>query len=191
VGTTTVTSTASDVSGNRSTCTFTVTVTDNENPVLHVPASLTLEFPADTTTNATGMASATDASGSVSITCRDATTNVCGTLLCIQRTWTAVDAYGNTASGLQTITVVDSLAPVLLSLDESPDRSGNFTLGWQLIVGRTYHFQWREDLLAGQWQNLLIEGQENYTAAAANVTTHHALGAGMPRGFFRALDLTP
>src|SRR6185369_16483419 len=98
---------------------------------------------------------------------------------------------GNTASDLQTITVVDSLAPVLVSIDESPVGSGNFTLVWQLMVGRTYHFQWRENLLAGEWQNLSIEGQENYTAAAPNVTIHHAVGAGAPRGFFRALDVTP
>jgi hypothetical protein len=183
--------TARDEWGNTTNVVQTITVADTKAPVLQVPASLTLEFPADTTTNATGVATATDASGLLSITHCDAVTNVCGTVQCIKRTWTAVDACGNSASGLQTITVVDSLAPVLVSISESPEGSGNFTLVWEVMVGRTYHFQWRENLLAGEWQNLLAEGQENYTADAANVTIHHAVGAGAPRGFFRALVVTP
>ncbi len=41
VGTTTVTSTATDVCGNSSSCTFTVTVVDNQPPVIVCPANIT------------------------------------------------------------------------------------------------------------------------------------------------------
>ncbi|HEY2974567.1 MAG TPA: immunoglobulin-like domain-containing protein [Pyrinomonadaceae bacterium] len=42
-GTTTVHATATDASGNTSTCSFTVTVNDTENPVISCPANITLE----------------------------------------------------------------------------------------------------------------------------------------------------
>src|SRR5262249_3899023 len=42
VGVTTVTNTPTDASGNRSTCTFTVTVRDTQNPVITCPANLVL-----------------------------------------------------------------------------------------------------------------------------------------------------
>ena len=43
VGMTTVTNTATDASGNTSSCTFTVTVTDNQNPVITCPGNLVLD----------------------------------------------------------------------------------------------------------------------------------------------------
>ncbi|MFN8165959.1 MAG: HYR domain-containing protein [Bacteroidia bacterium] len=42
VGTTTVTSTATDAAGNTSTCSFDVTVTDGENPVISCPANMSV-----------------------------------------------------------------------------------------------------------------------------------------------------
>jgi len=42
VGTTTVTSTATDASGNTATCTFTVTVNDTQNPSITCPANITV-----------------------------------------------------------------------------------------------------------------------------------------------------
>src|SRR5262249_2721174 len=42
VGVTTVTNIATDASGNSSTCTFTVTVLDNQNPTITCPANLVL-----------------------------------------------------------------------------------------------------------------------------------------------------
>src|SRR5439155_857894 len=105
--------TAVDACGNSASGLQTITVADTTAPVLQVPANLTLEYPANTATNATGVATATDASGSPTITYSDVVTNSCGNARRIARTWTAVDACGNTASGLQTITVADTTAPVL------------------------------------------------------------------------------
>src|SRR5262249_57147014 len=42
VGTTTVTSTATDADGNTATCSFTVSVTDNQAPQITCPANLTV-----------------------------------------------------------------------------------------------------------------------------------------------------
>ena len=43
VGTTTVTNTATDASGNTTSCSFTVTVTDTQNPVITCPGNLVLD----------------------------------------------------------------------------------------------------------------------------------------------------
>src|SRR5206468_708662 len=105
--------TATDDSGNSTNVVQTITVVDTTAPVLQVPVNITLEYPANTTTNATGVATATDANGSPTITYSDVVTNGCGSAQRIARTWTAADACGNSASGLQTITVADTTAPVL------------------------------------------------------------------------------
>ena len=42
IGVTTVTNTATDASGNSSSCTFSVTVTDTQNPVITCPSNLVL-----------------------------------------------------------------------------------------------------------------------------------------------------
>ncbi|MFN8165957.1 MAG: HYR domain-containing protein [Bacteroidia bacterium] len=42
VGTTTVTSTATDAAGNSVSCSFDVTVTDGENPVISCPANMSV-----------------------------------------------------------------------------------------------------------------------------------------------------
>src|SRR6266516_1964526 len=105
--------TAVDACGNSASGLQTITVADTTAPVLQVPANVILEYPANTATNATGVATATDANGSPTITYSDAVTNLCGSARRIARTWTAVDACGNSASALQTITVVDTTAPVL------------------------------------------------------------------------------
>ncbi|OSZ79058.1 hypothetical protein CAP35_12650 [Chitinophagaceae bacterium IBVUCB1] len=48
VGTTPVTYTATDIHGNTSTCSFNVTVTDNENPVITAPANISVNNDAGT-----------------------------------------------------------------------------------------------------------------------------------------------
>jgi len=83
-----------------------------------------------------------------------------------------------------------SNAPVLVSISESTEGSGDFTLVWQVVVGRIYRFQWRTNLLAGAWENLLIEGQEDYTAVATNASINHAAGGAARHGFFRAVDVS-
>src|SRR5262249_37010955 len=112
--------TARDVSGNVSApVTQTITVQDTTAPSITAPANLALPFTADTSTNATGVATAVDTCSSVTLAYSDAvTSNGDGSKL-ITRTWTATDACGNSASAVQTITLS---APNALTLPAQPDR---------------------------------------------------------------------
>ncbi|HYE31042.1 MAG TPA: PKD domain-containing protein [Methylomirabilota bacterium] len=107
--------TATDLCGLVSSCTQTINVVDTTAPALTVPGSVTLEYPANTTVQATGVATATDVGGNVTISYADTVTAKCGNTVTIARTWTAVDACGNSSSGVQTINVVDTIAPEITS----------------------------------------------------------------------------
>ncbi|PYS51289.1 MAG: hypothetical protein DMF68_04595 [Acidobacteria bacterium] len=119
VGTTTVTWTATDSSGNHSSCDQKVVVADNEPPVISCPGNV------DTTTD-TGACSASHVNHGTAT----ATDNCSGATVSGTRsdghglddpypkgtttiTWTATDASGNHSSCDQTVTVKDKEAPVI------------------------------------------------------------------------------
>ncbi|HEY0109281.1 MAG TPA: HYR domain-containing protein, partial [Fibrella sp.] len=117
VGTTTNTLSATDAAGNTSTCSFTVTVVDNEAPVLSVPQNATVSCEADNSPAATGTATATDncSATAPTVTYSDATTpGSCAYSYTITRSWTATDGatVPNVSTQTQTITVQDVTAPV-------------------------------------------------------------------------------
>ena len=118
VGTTTITWTATDASGNHSSCTQTVTVNDTENPTITAPPNVTASTgPGRTTCDADvsdatlGTASAHDNCPGVTVS-RSPSGNTfpVGTTTV---TWTATDAHGNTATATQTVTVNDNTPPVV------------------------------------------------------------------------------
>ena len=113
IGVTTNTFQVTDAALNTASDSFTVTVIDNEAPVLTIPADVTLEAPADTSVLALGSATATDNSGlAPEVIFSDATTTGSGQILeTIVRTWTATDASGNSVSADQTIVVQDTISP--------------------------------------------------------------------------------
>ncbi|MCI0748127.1 MAG: hypothetical protein L0Y58_22200 [Verrucomicrobia subdivision 3 bacterium] len=124
--------TATDECGNRSSCVQTITVRDTVKPTIVCPANVVLECSADTGTNATGVATAQDACGAVTIRHSDAVTENCGDTKVISRTWTATDECGNSVSCVQTITVRDTVAPTIncppnLVLDCPADTRTNVT----------------------------------------------------------------
>ncbi|MFN8236934.1 MAG: HYR domain-containing protein [Chitinophagales bacterium] len=110
VGTTTNSYTVTDVSGNTATCSFTVSVTDTENPIITCPADVVIYCQDPDGVAATGNATATDNCGSVTITSSDINNqdpdiNSPGHYqYTIHRTFTATDLYGNSSSCTQTIT---------------------------------------------------------------------------------------
>ena len=106
--------TATDLCGNSSGCTQTIIVRDTTAPIINCPTNMTLEYPAVTATNVTGAATASDACGSFTITYADTTTTNCGNTFAISRRWTATDQCNNSSSCTQTITVRDTIAPVVL-----------------------------------------------------------------------------
>ena len=105
--------TATDECGNSSSAVQRITMTDITPPVLIVPDDVTLEFgmslpPANTG----GMATAIDdRDPNPTIIYRDSSSGTCPTV--ITRTWIATDSWGNLASAVQMITLVDTTAPML------------------------------------------------------------------------------
>jgi len=121
LGTTVVTWTATDASGNATTGTQNVTVSDTTAPVLTVPADVSVEANGVLSTVAIGSATATDIFA-VTVTSDAPATYALGTTVV---TWTATDANGNATTGTQNITVVDTTAPVLtVPADVSVEANG-------------------------------------------------------------------
>ncbi len=109
LGTTTVTCTAQDFAGNSSTLSFTVTVVDDGDPVVTVPANMTVTAPTSAGTAVTFTASASDAiDPRPQVTCAppSGSTFAVGTRTV---SCTATDASGNSAS--RTFTVTVTVAP--------------------------------------------------------------------------------
>ena len=105
--------TATDECGNSSSCAQTITVSDTAKPVLTLPPNRVLQCPADTRTNATGVATATDTCSPATVRYSDVVTVRCGGAKTIARTWTATDECGNVSTGVQTITVDDTTPPTI------------------------------------------------------------------------------
>ncbi|MBK8922692.1 MAG: HYR domain-containing protein [Saprospirales bacterium] len=117
-GQTIVTYTVTDGNNNTATCSFAVTVTDNDPPVISCPAPITVDCSVNLDPGgATGTATATD-------NCPPAPTlshsdEISSGTLCPQnnyvvfRTWMATDGAGNTASCTQVITVTDNVPPTI------------------------------------------------------------------------------
>ena len=119
---TTVAYTLTDAAGNIATCSFVVTVNDNEDPLISTcpvnrsftgcdPGVITGPVYSATVANstyaefsdATNQGVATDNCGIVSVTYQDATSGTCPVV--VMRTWTLEDAEGNEVSCIQTITI--------------------------------------------------------------------------------------
>ena len=114
VGTTSVTVTATDICGNSSNCSFDVTITDNELPVITCPTPLSIHtdlgvcgakatFDVTATDNCSASVAFTSGLQSGSIFPVGSTTNV----------FTATDASGNTATCSFTVKVTDNELPVI------------------------------------------------------------------------------
>ena len=100
--------------GCTSTSSTNILVSDTGLPVVTVPANLTLECPANTSTSATGVATAHDNTGSLPVSYSDAVTSTCGgATKVITRTWSTVNACGYVVSTAQTITVQDTTPPTV------------------------------------------------------------------------------
>lgn len=123
VGSTTVTWTAEDEVGNTASCSFDVTVEDNENPVITCPDPVTVQcaslVPAVDITTVTVSDNCTAANDIVVIHLGDVETPepsiplTCTNKYSIARTYKATDSSGNEATCTQIITVNDDTAPII------------------------------------------------------------------------------
>jgi hypothetical protein len=135
-GTTTVTCTATDPTGNTATASFHVTVRDTTPPVVTVPADIT-----DTTNSITKVetftASATDAiDGTDPVTCAPASGSAfplgTTTVHC-----SATDAHGNTGSASFTVTISTGLDTTPPVVTVPPDITAEATSAAGAVVGYT------------------------------------------------------
>lgn len=117
LGTSTVTITARDATGNTSTSTFNVTVRDTVAPVVTAPANQVVEATSSAGAVVTYTATASDAvSGALSVVGSPAS----GSTFALGTTTVglaASDAAGNTGTASFTVTVVDTTAPVIAALE--------------------------------------------------------------------------
>ncbi len=107
--------TATDACGNAFSADQIITLADNTAPTLTVPAAATVECDADSSPTATGVATATDTcDGAPSVTSSDITAaGACPQASQITRTWSATDACANGSAADQSVSVVDTTAPVI------------------------------------------------------------------------------
>ena len=118
LGTTTVTWTVTDGSGNTANCSIDVTVTDNEAPVINCPADVAVNTDAGVCEAMTTIAApATSDNCSVASVLNDynGTSDASDTypLGTTTVTWTVTDGSGNTANCSMDVTVTDNEAPVI------------------------------------------------------------------------------
>ena len=133
LGDTTVNWTATDANGNVSTGTQTVTVADTTAPVLTVPANVSIEANGVLSTVDLGVATATDIFGATVANDAPATFGLGTTVV----TYTATDGNGLTSTGTQTVTVQDTIAPVLtVPADYTTEARGLITFIPKGAVGR-------------------------------------------------------
>jgi len=133
LGTTVVTYTATDGNGLTSTGTQTVTVADTTAPVLTVPANVSIEANGVLSTVDLGVATATDIFGATVANDAPATFGLGTTVV----TYTATDGNGLTSTGTQTVTVQDTIAPVLtVPADYTTEARGLITFIPKGAVGR-------------------------------------------------------
>ena len=112
VGTTMVTYTATDIGGNMTSCSFNVTVSDQESPIINCPGDVnagTDPGQCSSTVNI-GNAMATDNCGIASITNNAPATFPVGTTIV---TWTAFDVNGNSATCTQNVIITDTENPTI------------------------------------------------------------------------------
>ena len=116
LGTTTITWTATDSSGNSATATQSVTVSDNTPPTITAPGPVSYQCVGDVPAANPADASASDNCGTATVSISESNNGGAGTTaspLVITRTYTANDGHGNTATATQTITVIDNTPPTI------------------------------------------------------------------------------
>jgi len=128
IGDTLVTWIITDESGNHSTAGQTITIVDTTIPTLTVPEDLTIEATSlQETIVDIGQAEADDISGISSIDNNSTSVFPLGSTVV---TWSATDNHGNMISAEQTITVVDTTAPTIITpqdiISEAVDPVLNF-----------------------------------------------------------------
>ncbi len=127
VGTTTVTFQVEDASGNTATCSFDVTVNDNEAPEITSVSNITQNVDVDScsATVEYELPTATDNCEGVEVTLTEGLASGSEFPLGVTEvTYTATDAAGNEVTTTFTVTVVDNIAPEISCANDISDTVG-------------------------------------------------------------------
>jgi len=128
IGETIVTWTAVDASGNSAITTQTVTIVDTTKPGLSIPGDQTVEASSlDETLVDIGQAEAHDITGISSIVHNAPDVFPLGSTLVA---WTATDNHGNITTAYQTITVVDTTSPIIISPQDITSEATDPTMNY-------------------------------------------------------------
>ncbi len=113
--------TATDASGNSTSCDQIITVEDTTAPDITCPPDITIQPSDPNDPSYTGEATATDNCDPSPVVgfADNVAASVAGTV--IERTWTATDACGNAASCMQTITVAELVAELDIKPGSCPN----------------------------------------------------------------------
>lgn len=132
VGLTTVVYTATDVAGNMTLCSFNITVTDNEDPVITCPADITVNNDAGVCGAVVTYADATATDNCPGVSVFQSGGLPSGSTFPVGTTtvsYLAIDAFGNDATCSFDVTVVDNEPPVVtcnsdVTLNNDPGQCG-------------------------------------------------------------------
>ncbi|TBW25792.1 HYR domain-containing protein, partial [Gramella sp. KN1008] len=120
IGTTTVTFTATDASGNTTDCSFTVTIEDNEDPTLECPSNITQGVDAGVCSAVVEFETPAGLDNSGDVTVTQTVGPASGAEFPVGTTtvtFTATDTAGNTATCSFTVTVNDDEGPQIDNMD--------------------------------------------------------------------------
>ena len=114
--------TATDQCGNLTTQSQSLTVSDDEPPVLfNIPEDVTVECPA-IPEDADAVTAVDNCADDPQVVMNETTVpGDCPQNFTLIRTWTATDNCGNTTSAMQTVTVEDTTPPVILGVPEDTE----------------------------------------------------------------------
>ena len=155
VGTTTVTSTATDGAGNTASCTFTVRVNDTQAPVITCPANITVTtavglctapvtYAVTATDNCPGVVTALTAGLASGTNFPIGVTTV---------TYRATDVAGNISTCSFTVTVLDGQLPVIGTQPVNRTVCTGTNAVFSVTSGNAVSYQWQQ-FIGGVWTNI-------------------------------------
>jgi hypothetical protein len=173
VGTTTVTSTATDPAGNSASCSFTVTVVDAQAPVINCPANVTVTtLPGQCTYTYNYTVTATDNCPGVTTAQQSGlASGAAYPLGTTTNVWRATDASGNQTNCTWTVTVLDYQLPVISVQPANQAACFGTTATFSVTSTNALSYQWQISAGGGVWNN--IPGATSATYSIPNVT--HAM----------------
>ncbi|MBK9689496.1 MAG: HYR domain-containing protein [Saprospiraceae bacterium] len=134
LGVTTNTFVVSDGAGNTAACSFTVTVTDNEDPHITCPASSTVDTDVNMCSafvNYTSPVGTDNCSGSLTTQTAGLTSGSMFPLGVTTNTFVVTDGAGNTAQCSFTVTVIDNEDPqITCHANSSVDTDANWRVNY-------------------------------------------------------------